>query len=571
MAPISSVVTTRLIVALAVLSICLLMASAAWAHAVVLETSPEDGAELSTAPREIWLRFNEPVVPVSVRVLDASGTAITSPEGVSREAETVRVALPDGMKQGGYVISYRVTSGDGHPVAGSIVFGIGTTPESEPADTAASDGAFSIISVAAVAMRALHYGTLLATAGGGLFIVLVLGHGTASSASLTTGLCLTAIVAGATSVLGVGLAGATLQGFSVDGLLTAEVWRTGLASSVGVAAMVAFSGLLSSVVGLTLKGRVGNVALICGALLAAASLAATGHAATAPPEWLSRPLVFVHGLMAAYWVGALWPLVKVLREAPADEVIYAVRRFSGIAVIAVIVLAGAGGVLSVLQLGAMDAVTNTPYGWVWLVKMTLVAALLSLAALNRQRLSPALVKSTTRDGASAYLLLDRSVRTEIAVVAVVVLATASFGLTPPPRALLTQDGAGESRRHDHDPDGARPAGERHGYTTVVMAGQRMATIEIDPAQPGRNRFKAYLTESGGSVVKPLEAHIDMANPGAGIEPITRSLNITAQGTVDGEIDLPMAGRWTLALDVLIDDFEKAVFRTELNVSEGAGP
>lgn len=99
----------------------------------------------------------------------------------------------------------------------------------------------------------------------------------------------------------------------------------------------------------------------------------------------------------------------------------------------------------------------------------------------------------------------------------------------------------------------------------------MATIEIDPAQPGRNRFKAYLTEPSGSVVKPLEAHIDMANPGAGIEPITRSLNITAQGAVDGEIDLPMAGRWTLALDVLINDFEKAVFRTELNVPEGAGP
>ena len=37
------------------------------------------------------------------------------------------------------------------------------------------------------------------------------------------------------------------------------------------------------------------------------SLATSGHAATAPPEWLTRPALFVHGVGVAFWLGALVP------------------------------------------------------------------------------------------------------------------------------------------------------------------------------------------------------------------------------------------------------------------------
>ena len=37
------------------------------------------------------------------------------------------------------------------------------------------------------------------------------------------------------------------------------------------------------------------------------SLAASGHAASAPPQWLTRPAVFLHGVAVAYWIGALCP------------------------------------------------------------------------------------------------------------------------------------------------------------------------------------------------------------------------------------------------------------------------
>ena len=213
MAPCLSVVATRLIAApLLALALCIFIAPAVWAHAVLLETSPEDGARLDAPPREAWLRFNEPVNPVAVRVLDAGGEAVTAPNAIASDGETLRIALPDDLKEGSYIISYRVTSGDGHPVAGSIVFGVGTAAGIAEPDATAPNG----IAIAAVAVRALHYAALLATAGGGLFIILVLGRRNPVSDRLTPALCLSAAVAAATAVLGIGFAGANLQGTSAE-------------------------------------------------------------------------------------------------------------------------------------------------------------------------------------------------------------------------------------------------------------------------------------------------------------------------------------------------------------------
>jgi copper transport protein len=296
--------------------------------------------------------------------------------------------LPDDLKEGSYILSYRVTSGDGHPVAGSIVFGVGTAAGIVTPDLTASNG----IAIAAVVVRALHFAALLATVGGGLFIILVLGHRNPVKDRLTAALCLNAAVAALTAMLGIGLAGANLQGTSLNSLLAGSVWQTGLATSVGIAGLIALCGLLASMMGLALKGRAGTASLLVGALLTSASLATTGHAATAPPEWLSRPLVFVHGLMGAYWVGSLWPLIVVLRTTPTAESVDVVRRFSRLAVAGVIVLVIAGMALSFIQLGGPGAVVTTSYGWVWLVKISLVIVLLVLAVLNRQRLTPALAE-----------------------------------------------------------------------------------------------------------------------------------------------------------------------------------
>src|SRR5688500_18787081 len=123
-------------------------------------------------------------------------------------------------------------------------------------------------------------------------------------------------------------------------------------------------------------------------------------------------------------------------------------------------------------------------------------SLLVLAVLNRQRLTPALAEG----GSACRRHLDRSIRAELGVVAGIIMATASFGLTPPPRALLVQEGALGAHYHKHEADAMEAQEGAHGYATVVTAGECTAVIEIDPAHLGHNQVKAHLTGPGSSVL-----------------------------------------------------------------------
>ena len=145
------------------------------------------------------------------------------------------------------------------------------------------------------------------------------------------------------------------------------------------------------------------------------------------------PALGLHVLCAAFWVGALWPLLLALRRREAKALLQA---FSTLAVAAVACLILAGSVLAVLQLGSWSALITTDYGRRLLAKLTLVAGLLGLAALNRLVLTPALGRS---ERARRWLRL--TIGTELALAAGVVVLTASLGAVPPPRALALQAAA----------------------------------------------------------------------------------------------------------------------------------
>src|SRR4051812_908284 len=103
-------------------------AAPASAHAGLVGTDPPAGAALDQAPDKVTLRFTEPVVadPGAVRVYDTHGQRVdsgelTHPGGPS----TVAVGLKD-VGDGGYVVTWRVISADGHPVTGGITFRVGS-------------------------------------------------------------------------------------------------------------------------------------------------------------------------------------------------------------------------------------------------------------------------------------------------------------------------------------------------------------------------------------------------------------------------------------------------------------
>ena len=131
----------RTIVAMAMLA---LTATGACAHAVLTSSVPQDGSRLEVSPEELVLRFSEPVLPARMKLAGSGDLAI--PELAEGEAENnvVRVPVPDRLEPGSYILSYSVTSVDGHPVAGSIAFGIGQASAGAPSPVVALNRAVAV-------------------------------------------------------------------------------------------------------------------------------------------------------------------------------------------------------------------------------------------------------------------------------------------------------------------------------------------------------------------------------------------------------------------------------------------
>lgn len=496
-------------------------AGPAAAHAFLTATAPEDGTVLDAAPPVLSLRFNEPVTPVKLGLRDGDGRPAAPADAWTAAGDTLTLPLPAPLPTGIYAVDYRVTGADGHPVAGTLTFGVGVRP---PATAEGNGGALSAaaIAIAALAARWLHYASLIAGFGGGLFVLLVCPRGAPLSAGLRPRLAVPMVLAAVTGLMLVGLNGAVLDGGTPADLATARVWTIGAAAGGGAAPLTVAAALLG-LAGLARTGadRRGGALLAAAALLAALSLAATGHAGTAPPRWLSGPLVVVHGLAAMLWVGALGPLALILKREDPARALPLVRRFSALAMAAVAVLLAAGAGLSALQGVSADAVARSGYGQLWLGKVLLAVAMLGIAAWNRGVATPRLTTGTTAS-------LRRGVVAEAVLAGALLALTAAFALTPPPRSLHSV---------------APPPVERvAGYSAITMAGGLTAVLEVTPATTGRNRVRLLLADDAGQPAATTVAAAEWSAP----DRASIAMPIAAgTGAASGDVDLPDAGGWTV--------------------------
>lgn len=509
------------------LLLTLLHAGQAAAHAFLIETTPEDGTELHASPDQVVLRFNEAVAPARIDLLNAQDDVLTSRADWTVERDTVRLIPPRAMATGVYRVAYRVTSADGHPVVGHIEFGVGVKPDQGPTAEASEGG----VEWMAVLVRAIHYFAVLAGMGGGLFWALVLsGEGRRPADAVRHNLVWMILLAAWSGVLLTGLSGAVLDGGGALALLTARAWSVGAGTSTAVASVAVLLGALLSLAGLWQRRTcVGLLLLSCGALMGALSFAVTGHIGTAPPRMLSIPLVFLHGLAAMFWVGALWPLSVVLRDETGPQVLGTVHRFSRIAVIAVGALVATGVGMSFLQsVLSVEAVTQTGYGALWGVKILVVSLLIGIALWNRIVATPRLYTGER----AASLKLRRNVLIETALVTAVLTLTATFALTPPPRTL------------PQFAPRVPMASEPPRYSTVVTSGGWTALVDVLPARVGGNRMQIMLTDADGQgLTTGLISEWTQAGNADSPAPIVVAHDLQ----MTGDVTLPAPGRWRVRL------------------------
>jgi copper transport protein len=528
----------RLARALALLLLLALAPAPLAAHAVLVEAQPGDGVRLEQPPAVLRLRFNEPVTPVAVRLLDARGAEIPGVR-VEPEGATILVRPPAPLARGAYLLSYRVTSLDAHPVGATLRFGVGADPAAGIGDGEDQGRATGWIGVAA---RWLAYLTALGSAGLALFLLLVQPPApVADRARLWLARLAAAGLAAVALRLGVG--GLALTGLPPLALASAAPWLAAAGTTLGGAALVA--GL-----GLALLAAAPGRAWACagGALLVGLSLALTGHAATAQPRWLTGPALMLHGLCGAFWLGSFAPLLRGVRVLPAGAAHAMLRRFSAVAAVAVGALVLAGLALAWIQLeGRATGLWQTAYGLRLAGKLVLVACLLALAALNRLVLAPGMAQGDpwARRG------LRRTLAADLALGLGVLAVTASFPLDPPPRAL---------------PAAGKAQAEEAGVSIVATAQGRQAVLSLLPGRTGANRLEAWVTDAGGAPVAAQEASLRLALPEAGIEPARFPATMPRPGAYAAEgVVLPRAGRWRLRLDLLVDDFTRLTFTGEIAV------
>jgi len=548
----------------------LLLVRPAFAHAVLLESVPGDNAVLAAAPAEVLLRFDEPVTPGRVEVLNSSGESVTADERPVSKDNEVHLALPKGLSQGTYLLTYRVTSLDSHPVGGTIVFSIGRPSQGGIAaleEKVAERG--SIWGLLATAARLLLFISLVGAAGGTLFHTLVAHDLWRLDDATRHRLVALALLGFVAAILGIGIEGAALKGTrlaNIEGLLSTSLWRMGERTSLGFSLTVAALALLLLLLALErTRGRLSLLALPA-SLAALASLALTGHAVTAGPPWLTVPVLAVHVLVAAFWLGSLWPLWQAVGERPPQSALALLRRFSAIALPAVLLLVAAGATLACLQLGRLGELFTTAYGLRLASKLAFVLVLLLFAALNRFWLTPALA---ARRGQAAHRLRI-SIGLEIVLAIAILAATSSLGEVPPPRALIleAEAQAANAQAANGTAMGGMDMGEAAmpsspGFSVVTFAaGGRGAKIELSPARTGTNTITIHLFDAAGKPLATQQVTIELSQPAAGVEPMEHKLTAESSGLYRwANAPMPLAGNWKIQLLVLISDFEEIRFET----------
>lgn len=288
-------------------------------------------------------------------------------------------------------------------------------------------------SVAAVATKSLLYAATLSAGGGGLFLTLFVSLlNEAERRRILRLVRVAAVAAIALTIARVMVLGAVL-GDDAAGLWDWSLLQIVLDGSEGVASIVRAAGL-TALLAFSLRAGARQALATLGALAAVGSFALTGHTGSIGPGELPRFIVFVHLAGVAYWTGALVPLLIVASGSDLDRVAVVLGRFSAVAVAAVGALIVSGGTLLWLLLGTVDAALNSAYGQVVLLKLALVAGLLTLAALNKFRLTTRIARGDIAAAAS----LRRSIGAEIAVAGAVLVATAVFTTVVGPPVLGVQ-------------------------------------------------------------------------------------------------------------------------------------
>jgi copper transport protein len=483
----------------------------AGAHATIVRVTPADRSVVDEQPAAVTLRWSEPVDlgPSSVRLLDAGGRTVDTGKAarIGGDRTTAALKLPAGLKDGTYVVAWRVTSADSHPVSGAFSFSIG---QPSALVTAGAPGASSAIVKALDGIaRGLSF-VGFALAAGGACVLLLLSPAVSARGRRFLAISVGAVMLGSVALLL--LQGPYTTGGSLLDVFKPSLLRFSLSTDFG-GALVARIMLTLALTHLIVRGLDGKLSRAGLAIVVVAMLPTwtlSDHSRTGVQPWLGVPAASLHLLAMALWFGGLAALIA----DPSARA--ALPRFSRLALGCFAVLGVTGVYLAWRQAGELGALPGTQFGRLLLVKSAIVAAIVALAWLSRR----------------AVPRLARTVGAEVVLGVGVLGVTAALVNAAPARVSYVK------------PVAVKVKGVNGGT----------AEVKVDPAKQGQNVADFYLVQPDGRLFIPpgFEVHLRKGDTSLPVE----LSNAEPGHYVATAMTVPSPGDWTLRLDVRTSEIDE---------------
>ena len=536
-------IARQLVAALAILvGVLALGTTAASAHATLVSSTPADGQSVPTSPSELRITFSEAVTTISggVSVLNADGKTVDVGNSENVGGRTLVAPITETLSDGTYVATYRVLSADGHPVSGSLLFGVGEGALDRSAQPSSNgDRLWEIIGGIS---RFIMYLAALVAAGVAFFLAFIHDH--AEDRWRIVPFVRIGSILALLSAIGIVMSqAALLTGKGAGAITDSNVLRDVLNQNLGWSLALLMIGLAAVHLSTDLSKKVVSKSLaLSGGLAVTVSFAVWGHATELSPKAISLAADAIHATAAALWLGGLVGLVMVLSLRTPESVRATagiISRFSLMAFWSVIALTIAGLTLTITGSDAsLNSILTTTWGQLVLAKIGLTLIVVLIAAWNRRTLVPSLISPTENNGELAvrWATLLRTVRAEAVLLVAVVALTAIVVNVPPARTAVVAKT------------------DRVDITQRVDTGN--VQLSVDPAIVGPNTVAVRYTDGTDQPINVANSmSIEFSQPSAGLEPITRLVPASEPGVfvIQGN-ELSIPGTWTITIAVRTGDF-----------------
>ena len=525
----------------ALLAFVLLPQPRAIAHAVFVSATPGPGTSLSMPPVSVRIEFSEPLDAdlSGIDVYTSAGRRVTTRSaGADPRDSTAYVdELPRLHPDRYAVVWHTVSAIDGHSRRGSYTFTVdlpdGSAPRVGSSALSLPNGPQPPPTWVQAVMRWIGLVGLFVLAGSVLVTALGSGTGVLGSAGGWRRLqVLTYVGCGAllAGTLGDLVSAWASLGRGVAGLGELLVSPTGRWWEARIAAVLVMVCCVPHAAPRRFAGGRGG-ALTAGTGLVVLSYAVTSHGAAAPAAKAGLAYDFVHVLAASVWLGGAAALATVWTAARGDKIADRRRllhRYSVTAAIAVpaVLLSGLGN--AVLEIGDIGDLVRTSYGTTLLVKLTVLALLMAVAAVNAIVLKPAF--DADRPGGRR---LGRTIAIEAVLGLLVLAPTAVLAVLAPSRPSDAAQDIAAHMQAQTDP--------AETFAGSARLRGRAATIEVTPGALGTNAVRVEVAGVGNGMRLVLQSFgadgsdtASLARTGLDHDPATHTI-------YEGVIQLTHAG------------------------------